>query len=65
MSIILARIAMTLLTKLITETFLAKLLIEGLRAWARQTENHYDDKVVEAAAEAFGIEPEVIKEVSK
>jgi hypothetical protein len=65
MTALLARIGVSLLTKLITETFLAKLLIEGLRAWARTTANRYDDKVVEAAAAAFGIEAEALKDLAQ
>jgi hypothetical protein len=61
MSAILAKIAISLLTKLITETFLARLIIEGLRVWARQTENTFDDKVIEEAARAFGVPVEVLK----
>lgn len=56
-----AKIGVSLLTKLITETFLSRLLIEGLRAWARQTKNHMDDRLVEEAAKAFGVPVEKIQ----
>jgi hypothetical protein len=48
-------------TKLITETFLAKLLVHTLRAWARTSETAWDDKVVEAVAEALCVEVETLK----
>lgn len=65
MSALIARMAISLLTKLITETFLARLLIECLRAWSKTTTTKLDDKVTEAAAAAFGIPAEVIEEASK
>lgn len=55
-----AKLAIGLVAKLMTERFLAKLLVEALRAWSRQTENEYDDRVVAAVAEAFDIPPDVI-----
>lgn len=58
----LAGIAVSMLAKLVTETFLARLVIEGLRAWAKQTANEFDDRLVEEAAKAFGIPPETLKE---
>lgn len=62
MANLLAKIAVGLVTRLITETFLARLLIEGLRAWAKQTVNKFDDRVVEEAARAFGVPAENIKQ---
>lgn len=56
----LARIAIGMVVKLITEKFLSKLVIEALKAWSKQTENKYDDKVVDAMAEALGVEREMI-----
>lgn len=53
MSQIIARIGISLVSKLITEIFLSKLIIESLRIWARGTENKYDDLVVQAMAEAL------------
>lgn len=55
MSQMLAKIGISLLCKLITETFLAKITIEVLNSWAKTTENKLDDKVVAAAAEAFDV----------
>lgn len=56
MSQILGKVAISMLLKFATETFLAKLLIESLKAWAKTTDNELDDKVVEAMAEALGVE---------
>jgi 2-hydroxychromene-2-carboxylate isomerase len=65
MSALLAKAAVGIITRLITEAFLAKLTIQMLRAWARGTANIHDDKVVEAMADALGVEPEALKEASK
>lgn len=56
MSQVLAKVGIALLAKLVTESFLSKLLIETLRAWAKTSENAWDDKVVDAMAEALGVE---------
>jgi len=56
MSHAIAKVGIALLAKLITESFLSKLLIETLRAWAKTSENSWDDKVVEAMADALGVE---------
>jgi len=61
MTEMLAKIAISLLMKLITEKFLAKLVIQGLRAWSGQTANVYDDRVVEAMAQALGVDPDDLK----
>lgn len=61
MTEILAKIAIAIATRLLTEKFLSKLLIQALRAWARQTANSYDDKVVEAMAEALDVPVEVLR----
>lgn len=61
MANLLAKIAISLITKLITERFLARLVIEALRAWAKTTDNDMDDRVVKAMAEALGVEIEVLK----
>lgn len=44
-----------MLAKFMTETFLAKVLIACLGAWAKGTENKLDDKVVAAMADALGM----------
>ena len=56
----LAKIAVSMFIRLITEKFLSKLLIESLKAWSKQTENKFDDKVVEAMQQALGVDPDVI-----
>lgn len=61
MTEIFARIAVSLVMKLITETFLSKLIIQGLRAWSEQTANVYDDRVVDAMAQALGVDPDDLK----
>jgi hypothetical protein len=56
MSQVIAKVGIALLTKLITESFLSKLLIETLRAWAKTSDNAWDDKVVEAMADSLGVD---------
>ena len=65
MSSLIAKVAIGLISRLITERFLAKLVIEALRAWAKTTSNVHDDRVVEAMAEALGIDPVALKEAAK
>lgn len=55
-----AKLAIGIVARLMTEKFLSKLLVEALRAWSRQTPNQFDDRVAEAAAEAFDIPPDII-----
>jgi len=55
-----AKLAMGAVAKLMTEKFLGRLLVEGFRYWAKQTENPYDDRVAEAAADAFGVPKEAL-----
>ncbi len=63
MSMILAKIFVGMLTKLLSEKFISKMLILMLRAWSNNTVNAYDDKVVDALSEALGVEVEKIKPV--
>lgn len=49
-----------MVVRLITEKFLSKLVVESLRAWSKQTENSYDNKVIEAMAEALGLPPDAV-----
>lgn len=60
MTDLLAKLAIAMVSKLLTEKFLSKLLVHSLRAWAQQTENSYDDKVVEAMAEALDVPKELL-----
>ena len=65
MTELLAKIAMGMVVRLITEKFLSKVMIEGLRAWSKQTVNSYDDKVVAAMAQALGVDQEDLKLMSR
>lgn len=56
-----AKLAISLLQKLVTEQFLSRVLYYIVRAWANQTDNLIDDKVADAIAEAYGLEKEVLK----
>jgi hypothetical protein len=58
----LAIIAMQMLLKVMTETFIAKVTIATLGTWAKSTDNALDDKVVAAMAEALGVPVEKLKE---
>jgi hypothetical protein len=51
-----AKLAVQLLQKLLTEQFLSRVLYYIVRAWANQTDNKIDDKVADAVAEAYGID---------
>jgi hypothetical protein len=55
------KIGIALAAKLLTETFLARLLIHLLRAWSETTTNKLDDKVVQAMADALGVPAEKLK----
>lgn len=57
---LLAKIAIGLVTRLITEQFFSVLIVEGFRAWSKQTENKFDDRVSEAVAKSFGVPVEVL-----
>lgn len=56
-----AKLAVQLLQKLLTEQFLSRVLYYIVRAWANQTTNKIDDKVADAVAEAYGIERQVLE----
>lgn len=64
MTEIMAKVLIAIITKLITESFLAKLLIEILRSWAKTTANQLDDKVVEAMAAALDVDHESLKDMA-
>lgn len=63
MSQLLAKVAVGMLARLVTERFLGKVVVEGCRALAARTENKFDDKIVEAMAEALGVQPELLKDI--
>jgi hypothetical protein len=58
MTDLIAKLGVAMVTKLITETFLSKILVYTLRAWAKQTVNDWDNKVVDAISEAFNVAPD-------
>jgi len=59
----LAKMAIGLLVKLMSETFLAKVLIYTLAHWAKSSENSLDDKVVIAMADALGVAVDDLKKL--
>jgi hypothetical protein len=61
MSTLLAGLLVSLLKRMVSEVFLAKIIVEAMRAWSDQTENAYDDRVVDAIAEALGVESKSLK----
>jgi hypothetical protein len=50
-----AQIALKLVMKLATETFIAKMVVLGARELAKLTSNQMDDKMVQAIEEALGV----------
>lgn len=50
-----SKLAMSLLMRCLTETFVAKMIVHGLRAMADSTENKIDDKIVDDVKEALGV----------
>lgn len=61
MTEMLAKVAISLIAKMITEKFFAKVVVASLDTWSQQTENAWDDKVVKAVAEAFDVPIENLK----
>lgn len=56
----LAKLAISMAMKLVTEKFFTHLIVEAMRALAIQTKNQFDDRVTEAVADAFGVEKVVL-----
>ena len=56
-----AKLAMNVLMRLLSEAFISKMLVHGLRAVAENTENKIDDRVVKDIADALGVSSEVSK----
>lgn len=54
------KILIGLVVKILNETFIAKLVIASLDAWAKTTDNDWDDKVTKAMAEALGVPVEAM-----
>jgi hypothetical protein len=42
--------------QLLGEAFIKKVLLVGLKAWAKSTASEYDDEVVKAFSEAWGVD---------
>lgn len=61
MTEMLAKVAIALIAKMITEKFFAKVVIASLQTWSKQTANELDDKVVAAMAEALDVPIESLK----
>jgi hypothetical protein len=57
------KLGVSMLTKLLTERFLAQATCRLLSAWAKSTDNTTDDGIVNAMAEAWGVPAAVIKDV--
>ena len=65
MQAILASIAWSIVGKLLTERFGCELFVHGNRWWSDKTTNTYDDKVVDAMANALGVQSQSLKELMK
>ena len=53
------KLGWALLSRLLTETFLAKTLVYCLHSISKSTSNDLDDKIVKAVAEALGVRYEL------
>lgn len=56
MSALLAKAAIGIIGRLITENFLKRILVETLYAWAKTTDNELDDKVMQAMADTLDVD---------
>ena len=61
MADIAAKMLVALIAKLMTESFLAKVLIACLDSWSKSTENTLDDRVVKAMADALDVPVQNLK----
>jgi 2-hydroxychromene-2-carboxylate isomerase len=52
----LGAIFVTMLAKLIGYEFVSRVTVIGLKAWAESTPTHKDDEVVDAIANALGVD---------
>lgn len=50
-----AKIGISLLMKLATESFVAKVLVYGLNQISKSTNNQLDDRICSAVADALGV----------
>jgi hypothetical protein len=55
-----AKIFVSLLSKVLTEQFLSRVIYFLVKTWANQTDNQIDDKIADAIADAFGVEKQVL-----
>lgn len=55
MSALAAKIAWSLLSKFITETFASRILVHGMKAAAAKTTNKVDDQMAQDVADALGV----------
>ena len=55
MASLVATIGMSLLKALVTEAFIKKVILAGLKRVAKSSKNTLDDEVVEAVAENIGV----------
>jgi hypothetical protein len=60
MSQIAIKLAWGLLSRLLTEAFIAKTIVYILSSVSQNTSNQLDDKIVKAVAEALGVEVEEV-----
>ena len=51
---LIAKIGMSLIAQLVTEKFIKRILLEGLSAVAKKTENTVDDEIVNFVRDAWG-----------
>ena len=60
MSQIAIKLAWGLLSRLLTEAFIAKTIVYILSSVSQNTSNQLDDKIVKAVADALGVEVEEV-----
>lgn len=49
------KIAIGIGTRMLTETFVARMLVHGLQGFVAKTDNKVDDKMVQDVADALGV----------
>jgi hypothetical protein len=57
---VIAKMVVGLMSKLLTEQFLSRVIYFLVKTWANQTDNQIDDKIADAIADAFGVEKQVL-----
>ena len=61
MAPILAKILWSILETIVTKKVVSEVLVQGCRWFSDETSNTYDDKVVDAMAEALGVDSKALK----